>query len=214
MNIDVELILLTMAIGIAVEAPLGAVNLLVIRSTLRSGLAGGLAAASGSIFGDAVFASAIAFGIETIGDLIVRYGLLLQIAGGVLLLFMGIGTFRTHVADKSLKLDNRPRNPPWRKAVSTLMLTMTNPATFMGMVALFGGIASMTHLASSSERPWLAVLGVVAGAFAWWVLVTTLATRLRQKLTGAMLDRLNHWTGVGIIGFGVAVLANIVLRFA
>ena len=64
-----------------------------------------LLAASGSILGDAAFAAAIAFGIREIGDLIVRYGLLLQIAGGVLLLVMGVETFRTHVADKALKLD-------------------------------------------------------------------------------------------------------------
>src|SRR2546430_4243917 len=163
MSVDVELILLTMAIGIAIEAPLGAVNLIVIRSSLRSGLAGGLTAASGSILGDAAFATAIAFGVETVGDLIVRYGLMLQIAGGILLLVMGIGTFRNHIADKSLKIDNPPRNPLWRRAASTFMLTVTNPATFMGMVALFGGMASMTHLASSRERPWLAVLGVMAG---------------------------------------------------
>src|SRR5205823_11802802 len=137
--------------------------------------------ASGSILGDAAFASAIAFGVESVGDLIVRYGLMLQIAGGILLLVMGIGTFRNHIADKSLKIDSPPRNPLWRRAASTFMLTVTNPATFMGMVALFGGMASMTHLASSRERPWLAVVGVMAGAFAWWVVVATLVTHLSQK---------------------------------
>ena len=211
---DLGLILLTMAIGIAIEAPLGAVNLIVIRATLRSGRAGGLAAASGSILGDAAFAAAIAFGIQEVGDLIVRYGLLLQIAGGILLLIMGIGTFRTHVADSSLRLEGPARNPLWRKAVSTFILTVTNPATFMGMVAIFGGMASMIHLASSRERPWFALLGVMAGALVWWVFVTALVGHFSQRLTGATLDRLNHWTGVGIIGFGVAVLANVALRFA
>ena len=45
-------------------------------------------------------------------------------------------------------------------------------------------------------------------------IVATLVTRLSKRLTGAALDRLNHWTGVGIIGFGLAVLANVALRFA
>jgi threonine/homoserine/homoserine lactone efflux protein len=212
--VDLGLILITMAIGIAIEAPLGAVNLIVIRATLRSGRSGGLTAASGSILGDAAFAAAVAFGIQGIGDLIVRYGLLLQVAGGILLLAMGIGTFRTHVTDRSLRLEGPPRNPLWRKAVSTFVLTVTNPATFMGMVAIFGGTASMIHLASSRERPWLALLGVMAGALVWWTFVTTLVAGLSQRLTGATLDKLNHWTGLGIIGFGLAVLANVALRFA
>jgi hypothetical protein len=91
---------------------------------------------------------------------------------------------------------------------------VTNPATFMGMVAIFGGMASMINLASSPERPWLALIGVMAGALVWWLFVATLVTRLSQRLTGAALDKLNHWTGVGIIGFGLAVLANVALRFA
>jgi hypothetical protein len=82
------------------------------------------------------------------------------------------------------------------------------------MVAIFGGMASMIHLASSRERPWFALLGVMAGALVWWVFVTALVGHFSQRLTGATLDRLNHWTGVGIIGFGVAVLANVALRFA
>jgi threonine/homoserine/homoserine lactone efflux protein len=211
---DLDVILFTMVIGIAIEAPLGAVNLIVIRSSLRSGLAGGLAAASGSILGDLAFAAAIAFGIQEIGDLIVRYGLLLQIAGGVVLLVMGIETFRTHVTDGSLRLEGPARNPTWRKAVSTFVLTVTNPATFMGMVALFGGMASLIHLSTSPLRPWFALIGVMAGALVWWLFISILVTSLRQKLTGSTLDRLNHWTGVGIIGFGVAVLANVALRFA
>jgi threonine/homoserine/homoserine lactone efflux protein len=211
---DIDVILLTMAIGLAIEAPLGAVNLIVIRASLKSGLAGGLAAASGSILGDVAFAAAIAFGVQEIGDLIVRYGLLLQIAGGVVLLAIGIETYRTHVADKALKLDAPTRDPWWRKAMSTFILTVTNPATFMGMVALFGGMAGMIHLASSPARPWFALIGVMAGALVWWLFIATLVTRLRQKLTGATLDKLNHWTGVGIIGFGLAVLANVALRFA
>src|SRR5438034_782635 len=144
MGVDLELVLLAMVIGVAIEAPLGAVNLIVIRASLRSGLAGGLAAASGSILGEAAFATAVAFGIQDVGDLLVRYGLLLQIAGGILA--MGIGTFRTHVADKTLKVEYPARNPLWRKAVSTFVLTITNPATFMGMVAIFGGLAGMFHL--------------------------------------------------------------------
>jgi threonine/homoserine/homoserine lactone efflux protein len=212
--VDLKLILLTMAIGIAIEAPLGAVNLIVIRASLRSGLAGGLIAASGSILGDAAFAGAVAFGVQEIGNLIVRYGLILQICGGVLLLVMGIDTFRSHVADKALHIDSSPRSTLARKAVSTFALTVTNPATFMGMVAIFGGMAAMVHLASAPARPWLAVIGVMAGAFTWWLFIATLATRLSRRLTGAALDRLNHWTGVGIIGFGLAVLANVVIRFA
>jgi threonine/homoserine/homoserine lactone efflux protein len=213
-GVDLDLVLLAMAIGVAIEAPLGAVNLIVIRASLRSGLAGGLAAASGSIIGEAAFAGAVAFSIQEIGDLLLRYGLLLQIVGGIFLLAMGIGTFRTHIADRALRVESQARNPLWRKAISTFVLTITNPATFMGMVAIFGGMASMIHLASSPERPWLAVVGVTAGAFLWWLFIATLVTRLSKRLTGTTIDNLNHWTGLGIIGLGLAVLANVALRFA
>ena len=211
---DIGLVLLAMAIGLAIEAPLGAVNLIVIRATLRSGSSAGLVAATGSILGDAVFAAAIAFGIREISDLVVRYGLLLQIVGGILLLVMGVGTFRKHVADTALDIDYPARSPLWRKAVTAFALTVTNPAAFMGMAALFGGLEGMLHLATSPLRPWLAVIGVMAGALLWWLLVTYLVTHLSKRLTGGMLDRLNHWAGVGIFAFGVMVLANVIFGLA
>ena len=95
------------------------------------------------------------------------------------------------------------------------MLTVTNPATFMGMVAIFGGMASWLHLASSPGRPWFAP-GRRHGGRARLVGVRRAAwsRRLSKRLTGASLDKLNHWTGIGIVGFGLAVLANVALRFA
>jgi hypothetical protein len=72
----------------------------------------------------------------------------------------------------------------------------------------------MLHFPSSGERPWLAVMGVAIGSSAWWLFVTSLVTHLRDRLAGSTLDKLNHWTGVGIIGFALAIFANVILRFA
>jgi threonine/homoserine/homoserine lactone efflux protein len=114
--VDAELVLISIVIGIAIEAPLGAVNLIIIRATLRSGLPGGLFAAIGSVMGETAFAIAVAFGLQGIGSLILRYGLLLQIVGGVILLAMGIRAFRSHVAEGAIRLDPVPRTSLARKA--------------------------------------------------------------------------------------------------
>jgi arginine exporter protein ArgO len=165
------------------------------------------------VAGETAFAIAVAFGLRGIGNIILRYGLLLQIVGGVILLAMGIRAFRSHVAEGALRLGPVPRTSLARKALSAFVLTITNPATFMGMVAIFGGLGAMLHLPSSGERPWLAVMGVAIGSSAWWLFVTSLVTHLRDRLAGSTLDKLNHWTGVGIIGFALAIFANVILRF-
>jgi threonine/homoserine/homoserine lactone efflux protein len=210
---DPELIAIGMAIGIAVTAPLGPVNLTVIRAALRAGMAGGMAAASGSMAGDALFATLAAYGVRWVEDWVHAHSVAIQIAGGALLIFIGIRTAMHHVKDAELSLADLGRGAYVRKSLTCLFLTITNPGALLGMFAIFSGLGSVLNLGSVPYRPLNAVGGVILGTLLWWGFVTYLVTHIKGRVTSYTLVRLNVWAGVAIAVFGVVILGNLVLRY-
>lgn len=209
---DFDLIALGMAIGIAVTAPLGPVNLTVIRSALRAGMGGGMAAASGSIGGDALFATFAAYGVRWVEDWVHANSDAIQLVGGLLLVFIGVRTAMHHVKDAELSLSDLGRGAYVRKSFTCFFLTITNPGALLGFFAIFSGLGGVLELGSVPYRPLNAVVGVVLGTLLWWGFVTYLVTHIKGRVTSYTLVRLNIWAGVAIAVFGIVILGNLVLR--
>jgi threonine/homoserine/homoserine lactone efflux protein len=201
---DLSLILMTVAIGIAVAAPIGPINLIVMRTALERGFVPGVAAGLGSVIGDAVFAAVAAYGIRKIEAVITDYATILGLAGGGLLVAVGVHLAKAHVDIETMR--SAPQAISKRKILKTFLLTMTNPASLFGMLALFSGLSANLALASAPHRPALAVLGVGLGSLIWWVVVAGAVTLVRHRLPVIWIDRINRWTGIAIAAFGFVVI--------
>ncbi len=208
---DWTVVLLGIAIGLAVAAPLGPVNLIVIRATIKYGAAVGLAAGAGAVLADSAFAAVAAYGVMAVGRMISQYGFPLQLGGGLLLVVMGVHTARKHWQPSDLSAADDPKPQTyWRKAATTFFLTATNPGAFFGMLGLFGALSSTLNLGLAPYRSAIAVAAVASGGLMWWIFLTVLVHRLKSKLTPAALDRINRWAGVLIAAFGFALLIPLV----
>jgi threonine/homoserine/homoserine lactone efflux protein len=184
----------------------------VIRSALRAGMGGGMAAASGSMAGDAIFAMLAAYGVRWVEDWVHAHSSAIQIVGGLLLIFIGIRTAMHHVKDAELSLSDLGRGAYVRKSLVCLFLTMTNPGALLGFFAIFGGLGGVLDLGSVPYRPLNAVAGVIVGTLIWWSFVTYLVTHIKGRVTSYTLVRLNIWAGVAIAVFGIVILGNLALR--
>lgn len=198
------------SIGLAVSAPLGPVNALVIRSTLRHGFAAGLVAGAGALAADGVFATLAAFGLRWIEQLVAAYATALAIGGGVLLVLMGLAIARQHFQPSDL---SAPPEPPgsgrlWRKFAANFGITITNPGALLGSFAMFGSMGPVLKLSAAPGRAALAIAGVAIGGALWWVVMSYTVNRLKTRLTATMLDRIHRWTGVLVAAFGFALLMN------
>ena len=67
---DLSLLLTGVAIGLAVTAPLGPVNLLVFRSAIRQGFAVAFLVGLGAVAGDLLYAAAAAYGVSWVSHLV------------------------------------------------------------------------------------------------------------------------------------------------
>jgi len=206
---DWYLILNGVLIGIVVAAPIGPVNLICIRRTLAYGRTNGFVSGLGAATGDAVFASVAAFGLTAASSMLVSVGDWLQAFGGLFLVGLGIHTFLSHPTDN----DSVSTNSTGKLAaavVATFILTITNPATMLGFIAIFGGVGGLITTEPSLMTATLLVVAVFVGSALWWLGVTLTVGLLRHRMTGQTLILINRISGILIVSFGVFVLGRLI----
>lgn len=209
--LDFGLVATGMAIGVAVAAPIGPVNLIVIRRTLRFGRMNGLITGSGAALGDGIFAAMAAFSLTAAIDFLLSYASWLQAIGGLFLLFLGL---RTLLSRPHLDTDEAEKTSgvPARVFLTTFALTITNPATMLGFVAIFGGIAGLSSAGQGYGHAALLTGAVIAGSLLWWFGLSQFVSLFRQRMSDHMLKIINRVSGGLIIIFGVAVLGRVLFE--
>ena len=194
-------------IGLASAAPVGPVNLLVIQRTLSTSAASALVLGSAGAFGDALFAAAASFGITAVARLLADHALVLRLGGGLIMLVFAVVIARSTPSLTATRLQASTA----RMAAAVLTLTLTNPATILFFAGAFSAVGftgighdSPEHLVNAA----LVVAGTFAGSMLWWLVVSGVARRLRDRITDRHLALLNRGTAVALALFAVAAVAT------
>ena len=204
---DVILLLTGVAIGLSVSAPLGPVNILVIRNAINRGFGVAFAVGLGAVVADAIYAVVAAYGIRSIAYLITDHAQLMMIVGGGLLAVMGIWLARSPVSLAALALQEPPRKREVAgRMLTAFSLTITNPGVFFGFLAIFGSMNAVLRLDEAWHRPLTVVAGVVIGGALWWLVLSAGVSRFKGRIGEKSFGRINRWTGVLIAAFGFALL--------
>ncbi len=86
--------------------------------------------------------------------------------------------------------------------LSPLLLTIANPMTILSFVAVFAalGVENSSHDYAGAI---LATLGVFLGSALWWLMLSSFAGWLRDKLNRTALLWIGRSSAVVIMGFGI-----------
>jgi threonine/homoserine/homoserine lactone efflux protein len=214
----VVLIVTGVLFGFLAALPIGPVNLICIRRTLQCGSFHGFVSGLGAALGDSLFASITGFGFTALVQLIVGYSYVLQLAGGLLLLFFGIRTFYTPPPpsfDERLALAENGglangNHSLVRAMASTFVLAITNPVTLFGFTAFFATLGGFAGGNPSFFAAAFVVLGVFAGSTLWWLTLTTVVGLLHARISDRTVRLINEISGAVVALFGVVVLAHLV----
>lgn len=209
---DVSLIATGVAIGIGVNAPVGPVNVMCIHRAVRNGPASAMAAGAGAFVADVLFAGLAAFGVTAISTFIEGHLAVIKVLGGAILIAFGVkllyaprSSAQGPANDSTLSL--------FKAAFASFALTVTNPAVLLGFFAIFGGLAGIGEKTGDYATAALLTLGVAIGSAAWWLGLSTGASRLREHIAENWLGRLNAVSGGGLALFGLAVLLSVALGY-
>ena len=112
-----------LAFGLAMAVPVGPIGLLCIRRSLEDGFAVGFATGLGAAVADAGYGAVAAFGLTVISAFLLAWQTPLALAGGVFLIWLGIGAWQRPPADPAA-MPGRARRPLVAFAQTALLLSL------------------------------------------------------------------------------------------
>jgi len=189
-------------LGFSIAAPVGPVGALTIRRTLAQGRLAGFLTGLGAATADTFYGAVAAFGLTFITGVLLAGQGWLTLLGGLFLCYLGVVTFRATPAPIE-------HAPPVKSLVgayaSTVVLTLTNPATILSFTGIYAGLG-LGQALSDYVGASVFVLGVFVGSAAWWLLLSVGVGALRQRVSTSGLRWINRLSGASIAGFGLLVL--------
>ncbi|MCL4352482.1 MAG: LysE family translocator [Firmicutes bacterium] len=201
-----DFLLRGLIIGVSIAAPVGPIGLLCIQRTVMQGRTSGLVSGLGAATADAVYGSVAGFGLDLVSNFLIDQRMWIHLIGGALLLLLGIKVLLTRPAEQVAQTKYTVRGI-WWSYLSTFVLTMTNPMTILSFVAVFAalGVANSSNDYVSAS---FTVIGVFLGSALWWLILSSVAGRLRGKLNRTAILWIGRLSAVIIIGFGIVGIVS------
>lgn len=190
-------------IGLSIAAPVGPIGLLTIQRSLEQGPRAGLATGLGAAAADAVYGAIGAYGVSWVIGALVAARVPLALFGVAFLLWMAWGLVRAQAAERPTAA--APARNVWQYFASTFVLTLSNPATILSFIAVFGALAGRTAV----NAPGTMVLGVLAGSALWWLFLSSTVGRLRERFDARWRRRVNLASASILAGFALWQLASL-----
>jgi threonine/homoserine/homoserine lactone efflux protein len=207
MFMDASLLLRGLIIGFSIAAPVGPIGVLCIRRTLAAGRAAGLVSGLGAATADAIYGCIAGFGLTFVSGLLIDQQSWLKLIGGAFLCYLGIRTLLSQPAERAAAAGGMGLAAAY---ASTLLLTLTNPATIISFVAVFAGLGLASAGGSYAAAAAL-VLGVFCGSALWWLVLSGSVGLLRARFNSHALRWVNRISGGVIVGFGLLALLSLAL---
>ena len=200
-----SLVLKGFLLGFAVAASPGPIFFLCVRRTLAQGRLTGLFSGLGVATADGFYAAIATFGVAALATAFVAGRRPLAVIGGVILVLLGARILMERSRASEATLPVTGRGQAWAY-VSTLGLTITNPATIISFAALAATLGLGTS--GSFVRPMLVVIGVLLGSAAWWCILVIGASLLRSRLTPRVVGWISTVSGLAIAVLGILAVIS------
>jgi threonine/homoserine/homoserine lactone efflux protein len=195
-----SLLLRGFALGFAIAASPGPIFFLCLRRTLLRGRLYGFISGLGVATADGLYAAIAAFGFAVAITLVAGGRRPFALIGGAVLVGLGLRILFERKERPAEVASTSSTGLPWAY-VSTLGLTITNPAT----VISFAAMAATLSLGGGGgpARPAALVGGVLLGSAAWWGALAIGASLLRARVTPAVIRGINTFSGAAISVLGM-----------
>lgn len=196
-------------IGFAVAAPVGAIGMLCIRTTLERGRMAGFATGLGAAVADTIYGTIGVLGVAAISDVIDAERFWLELGGGLFVIAFGI-----YLGLKKPSVQNGEGEIPmnlFADFLKTLLLTLANPSTILTFMAIFAGVPGTSE--SDMALVPAIVFGVFLGSTLWWLILTQGVGFIRHRISDRALVRMNWAAGILLVAFGAYTLGHLALQW-
>lgn len=193
------------AVGMCASAPIGPIAILVVQKSLSKGHKAGFVSGLGASVVDTFYASIAIFALAFAQRLIEQHQNLILLAGGVVLVAVGISMAFSNPFRK-LKDDGESDVSP-KDFGQAVALGISNPMAIFVMFTLF----AFFGLANDSPHTWKVtpiILAVSAGSVTYWFTMSWLLSRFRSNFRMRTILWISRITGALIVIIGIALLGQ------
>ena len=198
-----SLLLRGFALGFAVAASPGPIFFLCLRRTLLRGRVYGLVSGLGVATADAFYAAVASLGLAAVTTAIASGRRPLAVIGGAALIAIGVRILLQRRTEPNAAASTAGAGLGWAY-LSTLGLTITNPATILSFAALAATLG--LSAGSGIVKPAALVGGVLLGSATWWCVLALAASSLRGCLSPAVIGAISTFSGLAIAILGMLAI--------
>lgn len=186
-----------MVVGIALAAPIGPINIEIIRRGLSGGFFNGWLVGIGAMLADTLLCILVVSGVAPIADS-PRLRVPLYLAGAVVLGYLGIMGLRAAIANR--QVDAVPVSG--RRSLATgFLMAVSNPMGIVYWLSIGSAlIASAIATAGSGAGPMI-VAGVFAGITLWTLVLAALTQAGRSFVSPAVMRWISAVGAVLLLAF-------------
>jgi threonine/homoserine/homoserine lactone efflux protein len=191
-------------LGLTLAAPIGPVNLEIIKRGLNSGFKQAFLTGAGAMCADATYLILIFFGLTSFLNFAFMK-IFLGIAGGIILIHLGVMSAKVFFR-KADATDNKPHRLFKASFVTGYVLAISSPMTIVWWTGVFGALlAAQTHTQTNISA-FFSCLSILLGCFLWVFFLST-ALHWGKKIINEKLTRLiSLFAGLFLILFGIYFL--------
>ena len=202
----------TIGIGFLLAATVGPISILCIQRTLARGFRYGLVSGVGVALADGSYGLLGGLGFAVINQWLFDIQTPLRLLGGLLLIYIGMGIFRTDPRKEDAAEVKASAGDYTGAAGSIYLLTLSNPLTILTMAAVLAEVSAGSGGVGTGRVGAIAfAASIFLGSLSWWVALTGGVALLRERFSLAMLVWLNRISGALVAGFGLWMFAQAIL---
>jgi L-lysine exporter family protein LysE/ArgO len=186
---------------------LGPVFFTLIKNSIDNGIRSALYIALGVVIGDTIILGAIYSGSQFVPVEGSQTKLILQIAGGLLVIGLGLAAFFTK--PKITEVVEVRKKSGWLFFAKGFFLNLLNPSNYLGWVLTITLLISWNFTPTETN---CYLVGNLLSIYGTEILVAYFAIRLKEKLTPNSMVLINKFLGLMLIVIGGVILFGVKLH--
>lgn len=202
--LEAHTLLQNILLGLSLAAPIGPVNVEIIKRGLKSGFKQAFLTGTGAMSADATYLTLIFFGLAAFLN-IAALKIALGFLGSFVLVYLGSLSVRDFFHKASLT-ENEPRRLFKNSYATGYVITISCPITIVWWTGIFGALLASQTETQTSLSAYLSCLTILLGCFIWVIFISAALHWGKKIITDKFVMLISLIAGFFLIGFGIYFL--------
>jgi threonine/homoserine/homoserine lactone efflux protein len=199
-NLEKYSLLQNIILGLSLAAPIGPVNLEIIKRGLKSGFKQAFLTGAGAMSADTTYLTLIFFGLTSFLN-IAFMKIILGIAGSIILIYLGLISAKEFF-HKAAITENPPRRLFNNSFITGYVLAISSPMTIVWWTGVFGALFASQTNTTTNLSAFFSCFSILLGCFLWVFFLATALHWGKKIINEKIVGFISLIAGIFLIGFG------------